>query len=403
MSGDPVTVSDRRNCGRLPARAEVAVVGGGPAGAHGARLLAQAGLDVVLIEGAVWPRYKTCGGGIVGRTWRQLQGVELDDVIEHHCNTAAVTFAGGASFRTTRDHPIVSMTMRAQFDNALVEAASAQGVRVVTGCAVESVTRCAGRVEVATQAGAVTASCVVGADGALSAVARSTGFGDRRRLWPAIECELPVAAKVHDRFAGVARFDFQVDPPGYGWVFPKAKHLSAGILAARPGVRGLRRALARYLGSLGLDGASGESHGFVVPIGRRRPGRGRILLCGDAYGSADPVTAEGISMALWSGALAAQTILDQRPRLENVGTAYGQRAELSLGKELTAASRLAALLYGAPAVSQRLTGRTGQALAEAMTDVMAGHRTYRDLAGVAFKRLGQVLPGNPWLGERRSP
>ena len=62
---------------------------------------------------------------------------------------------------------------------------------------------------------------------------------------------------------------------------------------------------------IGLAPQALERHGFVIPV-RPRTGslaRERMLLVGDAAGLADPVTAEGISLAVRSGGLAADAII----------------------------------------------------------------------------------------------
>ena len=45
---------------------DVLVVGAGPAGSSAARVAAEGGASVLLIDRARFPRYKTCGGGLIG-------------------------------------------------------------------------------------------------------------------------------------------------------------------------------------------------------------------------------------------------------------------------------------------------------------------------------------------------
>src|SRR5439155_20141818 len=197
----------------------------------------------------------------------------------------------------SRGRPIVYMTMRDRFDHLLLGAAVARGAIVLAQRTVESVQVESGRVRIGTSAGEVEASFVIAADGANSTVARAAGWTEDRLLIPALECEVSVAPDVFAAFAATARFDFDVIPFGYAWSFPKKCHLSMGVLTLRPGSANLIDRFAAYVNRLGVTPTAVERHGYVIPLSPRRrivSGR-RVLLCGDAAGLADPVTAEGIT------------------------------------------------------------------------------------------------------------
>jgi len=361
---------------------DVIVVGSGPAGSSAAWRLAQAGVSVAVLEKARPPRYKTCGGGIIGRA---LQYVPTDvrHVIEQDCHTAQLhLLPSHRSFTTQRSTPIVSMTMRDQFDYALLSAAQAVGAVVHQCCAVEAVSFHGDIVAVSTSLGVMQAKFVVAADGALSTIARTMGMAARGTLMPAVECEVVVPHDQLDRFRGVARFDFGILPHGYAWAFPKQQHLSIGVLSMVQREGELKRALGKYLDLLGChDVIRIEQHGFVIPL---RPRLGsffekRVLFVGDAAGFADPVTGEGISFALLSGQLAAQSLIHGNFNEGPVQRAYRRVVAESILPELQAGRWLARLLYGYPHLRSWAFLRQGQRLCEAVTDVMAGKRTYRDL------------------------
>ena len=105
----------------------MAVVGSGPAGASAALSLAGAGMDVVIFEKAVVPRYKTCGGGIVARA-RRLLPTEMGDVFEQQCCAATMNLRPTEiSITITRDEPIISTTMREDFDFKLLSSGPIEG------------------------------------------------------------------------------------------------------------------------------------------------------------------------------------------------------------------------------------------------------------------------------------
>ena len=69
-----------------PARHDVLVIGGGPAGSAAGHWLARAGRDVVIVEKKTFPREKTCGDGLTPRAVTQLQAMGLEGKIaaNHH-------------------------------------------------------------------------------------------------------------------------------------------------------------------------------------------------------------------------------------------------------------------------------------------------------------------------------
>src|SRR2546422_11507366 len=116
----------------------------------------------------------------------------------------------------------------------------------------------------------------------------------------------------------------------------------------------------------------------VIPVRPRAEGfaRHRVLLVGDAAGFADPVTAEGISLAARSGRLAAAAIV--QAGLDEARVTAGYRAGLRpLLADLRVARGLARLLYDHPRARRWLFRRVGQRLVDAMTDGFLGVRTYR--------------------------
>jgi len=360
---------------------DAVVVGGGPAGATAAFHLASAGLRTAILEKEEPPRYKTCGGGVAHRAVERLPA-DISPAVEGVFRGADCNLLdAGLHFPARRAGPVLYMTMRADLDQLLLEAAAGAGAEVVPRCRVTGVEEERGAVELSTTAGALSAGFLVGADGVHGDVARLAGFPDGRLLAPALEYELRVSAGVLEAFQ-VPRFDFGSVPHGYAWVFPKRAHLSAGVVSMRRGPVNLHRCLLRYLEEVGVAGVeSVERHGHLIPVRPRRGAlaRGRVLLAGDAAGLADPVTAEGITFAAWSGRLAAGAVISGEGNPARTAAEYETALHRTILMELRTARMAAPLLYGPPAVRRWLFRLYGQSLAEAMTDIFTGERTYRQL------------------------
>jgi geranylgeranyl reductase family protein len=365
-------------------RFDVAIVGAGPAGATAAHRLALAGARVVLIEKAALPRYKACGGGVVGRA-RALLAAPIDAAVEQECCRAEVRLLdAGLSLTAKRATPLVSMTMRSTLDALLADAAATAGATLRTSVRVEGTEANATHAVVRTSSGPLAAALVVAADGATGVVARAGGWPANPAAFPALEWEIVVPHHVRARFDGTARFDFGVLSHGYGWVFPKRDRLSVGVLSTRRGRASLEERLREYARRVGIVEIEHlERHGYVIPL---RPlaapfVRRRTIVVGDAAGFADPITAEGISGAALSARLAAQAVVLSGGDEARARRAYGRAVRRHILPELRATRLYSHILYHLPRLRSHLFRRSGQTLVDAAADVMAGTRTYRAALG----------------------
>ncbi|GAA1258589.1 geranylgeranyl reductase family protein [Kitasatospora nipponensis] len=293
---------------------DVVVVGAGPAGASAAYAAASSGRRVLLLDKAEHPRYKTCGGGIIGPSRDTLPA---DFKIPFQDRVHAVTFALNGRFTRTRrsKRMLFGLVNRSEFDLRLVESAQQAGAVLVTGVTVTGVEQQGGEdrrtVAVTLADGrSVQARAVVGADGSASRIGRHVGVTfDQIDL--GLEAEIPVPERVVRAWEGRIHLDWGPLPGSYGWVFPKTDSgtLTVGVISARGDGELTKRYLADYIRRLGLAGfePAVESGHLTRCRAEDSPlSRGRVLVAGDAAGLLEPWTREGISYALRSGRLAGE-------------------------------------------------------------------------------------------------
>jgi geranylgeranyl reductase family protein len=344
---------------------DVIVVGAGPAGSSAARAAAAAGRRVLLLEKAELPRYKTCGGGIIGPSRDALPpGFELPLRDRVH----AVTFSlNGRMARTRRSRRMLfGLVNRPEFDRALVDSAVRAGAGLRTGAHVSRVEQHGPAVPdrrtvavVLSDGQTLLARAVVGADGSASRIGTHVGVRlDQVDL--GLEAEIPVPPEVAADWSGRVLIDWGPLPGSYGWVFPKGDTLTVGVIAARGEGAATRQYLEDFIARLGLAGfepAVSSGHLTRCRTDDSPLSRGRVLVCGDAAGLLEPWTREGISFALRSGRLAgewavriaaAADAVDARRQALNYTFAIkaGLGAEMGVGRRLlTAFSRRPRLLH----------------------------------------------------------
>lgn len=358
---------------------DVAVIGSGPAGASAAFNLAKNGISTVIIEKESLPRYKTCGGGLVYRGLKNLP-FNITDVIERQFNTVDIFLGNSLHFKTTRKDPTITMIMRDAFDNLIVEKAKEHGVTLLENHKLENLTFEDDKIIIKTSQKNISAKFIIAADGALSTTAKLAGWTkDTRKLIPALEYEVEVPEDDFNRLKNEVRFDIDAIPYGYAWNFPKKNHLSIGVASGRRTKINLKKYYTEYLKTIGITHIISESqHGYQIPVSPRTDGfiKNNVFLIGDAAGFADPITAEGISNAIYSGVLASEAIVESNLDAEKAATLYTNKLEEKLLPELKTGIWLSKWFYGQKSVRNLLLKKYGQRFSDAMADVFHGERTY---------------------------
>jgi geranylgeranyl reductase family protein len=289
-------------------RWDVAVVGAGPAGLAAAREAASVGARTIVLERAVHPRYKTCGGGLIGFS---LAAVESHIAVPSRADITAVSFThNGRHAFTKHGHgpkPLLRLVKRDEFDDALRAAAVVAGAVVRQRAPVRGITQHHDHAEVRLADGStITASVVVGADGSSGVTSRHVGVTcDQVDL--GLEVELPVPPPIARRWRDRLLLDWGPMPGSYAWVFPKGDTLTVGVIASRglgEQTRAYLRGFVNRLGFTGIEPVHDSGHLTRCRTEASPLRLGRVIVAGDAAGLLEPFTREGISFALRSGALA---------------------------------------------------------------------------------------------------
>ena len=210
---------------------DLAIAGGGPAGAAAAWQAVQAGARVVVLDKAEFPRDKPCGDGLTPRAVSFLQKMGLADRVGafHRVNGARIFSPSEWNLSFPRrpgmpDHGHVAR--RSELDALLLDHARTAGAEVrqsaeVIAPIVDDDGRVAGLILDGGER--ITADAVIAADGAYSPVKRALRLESQYNGYSAIaiRAEMPVKWTDTDTLDIHLKLAFNGDQlPGYGWVFP---------------------------------------------------------------------------------------------------------------------------------------------------------------------------------------
>lgn len=301
---------------------DVLIVGGGPAGSTCAWGLRRAGLDVVVMDRATFPRDKLCAGWI---TPQVVAALELDVESYRRGRTFQVidgfrVGVVGDDFMVSTEYgrPVSFGIRRCEFDHYLLQRS---GARLVLGTPVQDLHRDGAGWVVN---GTIRSTMLIGAGGHFCPVARMlnpAGDGDGSPLVVAREAEYPVelrGSRSGEKDDGSSpELFFCRDLKGYGWCLRKQSYLNVGL--GRVDQHSLPAATAdflRFLTTRGWVAPKAEvrwrGHAYLLHNGRshRQIVGDGVLLLGDAAGLAYPQSGEGIRPAVESGLLAAAAVIE---------------------------------------------------------------------------------------------
>ncbi|SCG42418.1 geranylgeranyl reductase family protein [Micromonospora inositola] len=284
---------------------DVIVVGAGPAGAAAALAGRRAGARVLLLDRADFPRDKACGDGIAAHALDVLAELGVTDAVDGYAPLPALRLVGPGGAAVARALPRPAYTVpRKVFDARLVAAAVAAGAELRR----HTVRRVELRDDRVVLDGELSGGAVVGADGAGSVVRRALGHpvNPDRHLALAIRGYAPVLPGPPEQLIVTSARRW----PAYAWSFPIGDgRANVGYGEVLRGEPVSRAHLVDRLAALlpGTDPATVielRAHHLPLSTHRPAPGRGRVVLAGDALSLINPFTGEGIFYALRSGALA---------------------------------------------------------------------------------------------------
>ena len=421
-------------------QADVIVVGAGPAGASTAYHLANAGLDVLVLEKASFPRDKICGDGLTPRAVRQLVSMGLDLDAPGWQRNKGLRIVG-AGHRIELPWPDLAtfpaygmVRTRSDLDELLARHAEKAGARLmertaVTGPVIDERT---GRVtgvsakrvdDSGRKVGDVetySAPVVVACDGVSARLATSLGVVRRENRPMGVAVRAYYETPRHDdewMESWLELWDGEPNRsnllPGYGWIFgvgDGTANVGLGILNTSSAFRNvdykdvLRRWLAHTPEGWGFrdENLVGRIGSAALPMGfNRKPHYTRgVLLVGDSGGMVNPFNGEGIDYALEAGHMAADTIVQALARPEGAGRervleGYAAALDAAYGGYFTL-GRVFAKMIGNPTFMKQATkyGLPRTALMRFTLKLMANLTDPRDgdVSDRVINALSKVAP-----------
>lgn len=316
---------------------DVCIVGGGPAGLACAIAAALRGLRVRLIDALQPPIDKACGEGLMPDTLAALArlGIQLDDparpVLGHplqgirflNADSPAHTAIAEASFPAGPGRGV----SRLQLHQRLLDRATALGVRFHWQTHVTSIEQ-GTAITLHTSRGPLHARFLIGADGHQSRVRASAGL-DRAAL-----SARRIGLRQHFAIAPWTSFvEVHWSAHGQAYVTPVSRHEVCVAFIGRQKFPSVAAALACFprLQTHLASALSSDTPRGAITLSRKlhRVTHANIALVGDASGSVDAVTGEGLSLCFRQAlALADALAANDLAQYQRAHTALGRRPHL---------------------------------------------------------------------------
>ncbi|NVM30688.1 MAG: NAD(P)/FAD-dependent oxidoreductase [Candidatus Helarchaeota archaeon] len=225
-------------------RFDIIVIGAGPSGSTLSRILAEAGIKVLLLEKKELPytekNEKVCAGVLNPSGIEALGGIP-SEIIERQIKMAEWIsksgYRGNFPFKNKRNINAVTVNRR-DLDNWLVELSQNSGVTLISNLKVKNIEFMNGQIKVLTQKGDYIAPFIVGCGGFTCPVAKKIAkirnIRFRRRDNSVITCQniIKVPKNVIEEFFNEkirVFLDYSLAPFGYFYLIPHTDSLYVGM------------------------------------------------------------------------------------------------------------------------------------------------------------------------------
>ncbi len=283
--------------------AEIIIIGAGPGGLACAKVLAENGREVLVLERKQVIGPKVCAGGI---TWSGLLRHVPEDLIEQAFPQQSI-FSNLQSIKVSEPEPIVATINRKILGQWMARAAVDAGATVETGKTVQEITK--ERVLVKNTEGKMREigyKHLIGADGSTSMVRRFLGIATEK-----------MGIGINYQIAGTCNnmewhLNTKMFGSGYGWIFPHRETISIGAYGDQHNLPAaeLKKRLLTWAARKGYDLSRYRARAARVNYDFQGYSFGPIWLVGDAAGLASGLTGEGIYPAIITGEAVAKKIID---------------------------------------------------------------------------------------------
>ncbi len=367
----------------------IAVLGGGPAGAFAAEQIASAGFRVtVLDEKLAWE--KPCGGGVTAKALERYPFLVSGDAPKRLIHRMVLVASNGARTVLRLRRPLAIYSRRV-LNGLLLDRAARAGARIIqdriTAAAYQS-----GAWDLSGKRGRYSAEFCVVATGARNPLRRMGTELQKEDAYVALGYYVP---RVQEHI----EIQFLAALEGYIWVFPRSDHLSVGICGkiGSQGAPALRRRLEQYMAEHGIPVEGSTFYCHLLPslspesFDRNRLAGEGWAAVGDAAGLVDPLTGEGIYYALRSADLLAGCVREGRL------AEYPARVRADLVDDLRLGAKVARHFYRGRfllgAVHTRMIQfcRRSRTFEDLMQDIIAGSQDYLGLKARLFRQFRVTL------------
>ncbi len=297
---------------------DVVVAGGGPAGSSTAICCSALGMKVMLLEQGPRGRHKACGGIlplVAPEVIEDIVGASIPEEVRADPPELGLLYvppSGRTNAGRVRNYRIHNIK-RDEFDLWLLGLAEDAGVDIRYETRVEEV-RTSARNEIIARGSdgelRIGSRFVVGADGVRSTI--------RKILFPEMNAPVMIVGQEHwdatgdfeNSFYGFFRGDISIS---YAYLIPKRDKYIIGLGVVPHQTPNIAEALKKLRQWLSDEFSFDpnrllETEVWAIPFGYFTPGKDNVLLVGDAAGLCNPLSGEGIRLAVESGEAACTAI-----------------------------------------------------------------------------------------------